>query len=134
MTDHITSLLPIETFPPAVAQGCVCLECRTDDQRTNDLLAPLDDPASRTALTVERMFLRELNGSCRTPIAGYATLEGDAIQFHGLIASFDGQQVFEDRVSGSVSDPEQLGQETGRVLREKAGARFMAEMAAQSAG
>jgi hydroxymethylbilane synthase len=130
--EHVaSSLLSLEDFPPAIGQGCVCIESREGDDQTTERLAPLDDKDARDALRTERAFLRELDGSCRTPIAGLALPEGDTIRFSGLIASLDGQTIFEGADKASRADAERLGQETGRAVRALAGEQFMADLAAQ---
>lgn len=130
--EHVaSSLLPLEDFPPAIGQGCVCIESRIGDDVTTGRLAPLDDPDARDALVTERAFLRELDGSCRTPIAGLAVPDADRIAFHGLIASLDGQTVFESNGQSGRADAEDLGRETGKAVRAKAGETFMADLAAQ---
>lgn len=130
--EHVaSSLLPLEDFPPAIGQGCVCIESRIDDDLTTERLAPLNDQDARDALVTERAFLRELDGSCRTPIAGLALPNGSKITFNGLIASLDGQTVFEGADDASRDDAEALGRETGKAVRAKAGEQFMADLAAQ---
>ncbi|MEO0363614.1 MAG: hydroxymethylbilane synthase, partial [Pseudomonadota bacterium] len=75
---------------PAVAQGAIGVEARADDEAARALLAPLDHEATATRLAAERAFLKALDGSCRTPIAGLAELEGDRIRFRGEILRPDG--------------------------------------------
>src|SRR5690606_31942581 len=65
-----------EVMLPAVAQGAIGIEARADDAETLRLLAPLNDPETTLLLTAERAFLRALDGSCRTPLAGLASLSG----------------------------------------------------------
>ncbi|MEM8876484.1 MAG: hydroxymethylbilane synthase [Pseudomonadota bacterium] len=130
--EHVaSSLLSLDDFPPAIGQGCVCIESRVDNDTTTERLAPLNDPDARDALVTERAFLRELDGSCRTPIAGLALPDADRIAFHGLIASLDGQTVFESEAVAGRAEAEELGRETGKEVRAKAGETFMANLAAQ---
>ena len=72
LEDKITALLPLEKFPPACGQGTIAIECRADDARVRDLLAAIDHRDTSLALACERAFLAALDGSCKTPIAGYA--------------------------------------------------------------
>ena len=99
---HIAALLPLDSFPPACGQGIVAIECRADDQNTRDLLAAIDDRATAAALACERAFLAALDGSCRTPIAGYARIEGGRLVFDGLLLSEDGTQIL---CGGGAGDP-----------------------------
>ncbi|NND75293.1 MAG: hydroxymethylbilane synthase [Ilumatobacter sp.] len=73
MTDRITERLDVGQFVPAVGQGCVAVECRTDDAATLDALAHVDDAATRHAVEVERAFLAELGSGCSLPVGGHVT-------------------------------------------------------------
>ncbi len=75
MTDRITEVLPLDQFVPAVGQGCVAIECRSDDTATRDALAAIDDPATRHAVEVERAFLAELGSGCSLPVGGHVTAD-----------------------------------------------------------
>jgi len=122
--DVPTELLDPVSFPPAPAQGAICIESRIDDDRINGLLAAIDDRATRAAVSCERGFLATLDGSCRTPIAGYATVEGDHLRFHGMILTPDGSQFHEIETSGTASDASALGEAAGQAIRARAGAGF----------
>ena len=81
LADEATALLDVDEFLPAVGQGAVTIEARIDDARTRELLAKIDHADTSVALACERAFLAVLDGSCRTPIAGHATLQGDRAEF-----------------------------------------------------
>jgi hydroxymethylbilane synthase len=119
-----TAPLDVDEFLPAVGQGVIALETRTDDARTRTHLAKIDDAAAATALAAERAFLAILDGSCRTPIAGHARLAGDALHLRGLIVKPDGAESFETERRGSARDAVALGADTGRELRGRAGPDF----------
>ena len=122
--DVPTEILDPVTFPPAPAQGAICIESRIDDDRMNGLLAAIDDRATRVAVSCERGFLATLDGSCRTPIAGYATVEGEYLQFRGMILTPDGSRFHEIETSGPAANAGTLGQDAGQAIRAKAGAEF----------
>lgn len=122
--DVPTELLDPVSFPPAPAQGAICIESRIDDDRINGLLAAIDDRATRAAVSCERGFLATLDGSCRTPIAGYATVEGDYLQFRGMILTPDGSVFHEIETSGAADSAADLGEAAGQAIRAKAGAGF----------
>jgi hydroxymethylbilane synthase len=124
MADVITDLMPLEKFPPAPGQGAICIESRLGDARIEELLAPIHHRNTGLALTCERAFLAALDGSCRTPIAGYATVEDDTMHFSGLILSPDGRTAFDVAMDGGIEGPETLGRRAGEIVREKAGTRF----------
>jgi hydroxymethylbilane synthase len=107
--DRITQFLPIEHSLPAVGQGIVGIECREGDQRTLDYVRALNDDTAQICIAAERAFSARLEGSCQSPIAGYAELNGDSIRVQGLIASTDGLQVFRDTVVGTARDAAMLG-------------------------
>lgn len=122
--DVPTEILDPVSFPPAPAQGAICIESRTDDAQVNGLLAAIDDRATRATVTCERGFLATLDGSCRTPIAGYATVEGEHLQFRGMILTPDGSRYHEIETSGPAGNAGQLGEDAGQAIRDKAGADF----------
>lgn len=126
LADKATSLFDIATFLPAVGQGAVGIECRADDTRTRDILAAIDDGVTRTALTAERAFLRALDGSCRTPIAGHATVSGDRLSLRGLIVKTDGSVAHETSREGAAADAAALGDDAGRELKARGGPDFFA--------
>ena len=121
-----TAILDIDEFLPAVGQGIIAIEARADDARTRDLLDRINAADDLTALTAERAFLAVLDGSCRTPIAGHATLEAGRLRLRGLIAKPDGSAAFETAREGSAADAAAVGSDAGRELRRRAGADFFA--------
>jgi len=123
-TDVITSRLDIDAFPPAVGQGAIVIEARADNDATRTMLDAIHDRATEICLTAERAFLAELDGSCRTPIAGHATLDGDTMVFRGMILKPDGSEVHEISRSCAAIDAFDTGAEAGRVLKEKGGPDF----------
>jgi len=102
---------------PSVAQGAIAVACRADDQRVLDWLAGIDDEPSRLRVTAEREMLAVLDGSCRTPIAGLAEIEGATLKLRGLVASVDGTRVDREERSGAASDAETIGRNLGEALK-----------------
>ena len=97
---EITLAMPPDIMLPAVAQGAIGLQVRQDDERMHALIAPLNDAATAWQMAAERAFLIVLEGSCRTPLAGHAVLNGDRIAFRGMALLLDGSEVFEARREG----------------------------------
>ncbi len=124
MADVITDLIALDVFPPAPGQGAICIEGRLDDDRMARLIEPLDHQETSTALVCERSFLAALDGSCRTPIAGHAVIDGTDISLYGLVLRPDGSETHEVTVSGKTSEVVQLGQSAGDQIREAAGPEF----------
>jgi hydroxymethylbilane synthase len=120
----ITELMPLDLFPPAPGQGAICIEARISDRRIAELLAPIHHAPTGVALGCERAFLAALDGSCRTPIAGHATVEGDRLSFCGLIITPDGRESHDITAEGAVWDAARIGREAGAAIRAKAGPTF----------
>jgi len=121
-----TAVLDVDEFLPAVGQGIIAIEARADDTRTRVLLERINAADDATALAAERAFLAVLDGSCRTPIAGHATITAGRLRFRGLIAKPDGSEAFEAAREGSATEAEALGADAGRELKRRAGADFFA--------
>jgi hydroxymethylbilane synthase len=124
LQQHATSILETSEFLPAVGQGAIGIEARADDRRTLDALARINHRDTFDALACERAFLAELDGSCKTPIAGHATVTGEALSFRGLIARPDGQAAHDIAGTGRRGDAKSIGAEAGRELKRLAGPHF----------
>ena len=128
MKDHITCAIEPEEMLPAVAQGAIGLECRVGDERVEPLLAPLNDETSFTVVSCERAFLKRLDGSCRTPIAALAKLEGERLSLRGQILAPDGSEEFSDHLTGSAREGQAIGILLAETLIDRAGPDFMAAL------
>ncbi|MCE1235380.1 MAG: hydroxymethylbilane synthase [Hyphomicrobiales bacterium] len=124
METTVASLIATDDFLPAVGQGAICIETRADAAATNALVAKIHHPATAAALTLERAFLRILDGSCRTPIAGLARVVGDEIRFEGLILRPDGSEAHAVTRAGPVAEAEAIGIEAGETLKRLGGPDF----------
>ena len=122
--DVPTALLDPRDFPPAPAQGAICIESRIGDTRVNDLLAAINDGDTFDAVSCERAFLAALDGSCRTPIAGYAQMDGDTLTFHGMILTPDGTKAHEVELTGPRLKATEIGTRAGEMVKEAAGPGF----------
>ena len=121
LADRATRIMHVHEFLPAVGQGAIAIETRENDERTRELLARIDHADTSTAIAAERAFLAELDGSCKTPIGGHATLSGDTLHFRGLIAHPDGQPSCDFAARGPRADAIKIGTEAGRELKRIAG-------------
>ncbi|MDI6028835.1 hydroxymethylbilane synthase [Corticibacterium sp. UT-5YL-CI-8] len=123
--EHVTTdLMSLEAFPPAPGQGAICIESRIGDTSARDMLAAIHHVATGHALACERAFLAALDGSCRTPLAGYAEIDGDRLAFSGLILTPDGQETHTVIVEGKAEDAVSLGRKAGAEVRARAGTGF----------
>jgi hydroxymethylbilane synthase len=120
----VTDLMPVEEFPPAPGQAAICIETRVGDKRIGEIVAPLNHAATAAALACERAFLAALDGSCRTPIAGYTKLEGEHLCFSGMILRPDGREAHSVRKEGRAADAAAIGAAAGEEARAKAGPGF----------
>lgn len=120
LTQHATEILDEETFLPAVGQGAIGITARSDDEATLTKLAAICHVPTGIALTTERAFLRVLDGSCRTPIAGLARVNDGKIAFRGMILRKDGSQCFDISAEAAAADAEALGEDCGRKLLAQA--------------
>ncbi len=109
LEERVRYHIPSTDSLPAGGQGAVGIECRTDDQETLALLAPLNDQQTAIRVTAERALNRRLEGGCQVPIGCYAELEGDQIWLRGLVGRPDGTLVLRDEIRGPQSEAEQLG-------------------------
>jgi hydroxymethylbilane synthase len=122
LESRITARLDPKICLPAVTQGVIGIECRQDDRTTVEFLQVLEDPATRKVMDAERAFAARLGGSCQSPIAAYAELEGSHITLHGLVAEPDGSQLLKSTLSGSAENPPALGRQLAeRILGLGAG-------------
>ncbi|MEW5300001.1 MAG: hypothetical protein WDW38_002828 [Sanguina aurantia] len=120
MTEHITATLSMEEMLPAVSQGAIGIACRSDDPDSLALLAKLNHEETRIAIVCERSFLTALDGSCRTPIAGFChKTESGELHFRGLVATVDGSQIMHVVKTGpfTEADAVRIGKEAGAHLK-----------------
>jgi hydroxymethylbilane synthase len=123
LADRITHFIDTERSLPAVGQGIVGVECRSDDARSIALLEALDDAAARQCCEAERAFALRLQGSCQSPIAGFAELHGEQIRLRGLVGSDDGRTVYRGSIEGPASQRHELGTALAeRLIAQGAGA------------
>ncbi len=109
---------------PAIAQGAIGIERRADDDCAAEMLSAIHDRETGIRLAAERSFLATLDGSCETPIAGLATLDGDRMTLSGEILRTDGSEALSDTMSGDASDAAELGEALARALLGRASDDF----------
>lgn len=127
MEQVATDVMESDNFLPALGQGAICIESRSDDANTLNLLAAINHRDTQYELQCERAFLAALDGSCRTPIAGLARLNGRALKFRGMVLSPDGQSRHDASAEGSATDAQALGRDAGERIRKEAGHGFFAD-------
>jgi len=116
LTGRITQIIPRDQLLPAVGQGALGLEIRRDDAGLAHLLDFLDHGSTRITVSAERAFLKELEGGCQVPIAGFARLDEDRLYFKGMVAELDGSRIFAEETAGPSSEAEAIGIACARNL------------------
>jgi len=124
MSDVPATAIAPEDMLPAVAQGAIGIERRLDDADTAEMLDAIHDGPTGLRLAAERAFLKTLDGSCETPIAGLAELDGDILRLRGEILRPDGSERLADEISGPVAEGAALGKTLGDRLLSRAPADF----------
>ena len=124
MEDIITAPISTEEMLPAVAQGAIGIERRENDIRIATMLEAIHNSKTGLLLSAERAFLKALDGSCETPIAGLAELSNGNLRFRGEILKTDGSEVFSDEQVASKDDATLMGVEMAQRLLIKAGSDF----------
>jgi len=116
LADRITQVIPRDQVLPAVGQGALGLEIRRDDAGLAELLGFLDHGPTRMTVSAERAFLKELEGGCQVPIAGFARLDRDRLSFKGMVAELDGTRLFREETDGPKDQAEAIGIACARNL------------------
>ncbi len=109
LQDRISARISVEEMLPAVGQGAVAIETRSDNEFAVEATRRLDHLQTRLACLAERSFLRSLGGGCQFPIAAHATVNGDSLKLDGLVAKPDGSEILRDSLSGPLDNPDALG-------------------------
>jgi hydroxymethylbilane synthase len=113
---RIRRLLATDESLPAIGQGAIGIECRTEDARTNALIAPLHHPDTAQRVLAERAMNHRLQGGCQVPIAGHATLEDDRLHLSGLVGDPDGSRILRAQAEGQRADAEAIGASVANAL------------------
>jgi hydroxymethylbilane synthase len=121
-------LLSENEMLPAVAQGALGLEVRTEDNRLRQLIAFLDHAPTRIAVTAERAFLARLEGGCAVPVAALGKVEGEALILEALISDLDGKRYLRERLSGPGDEAQSMGTALANRLLDRGGRKILAEL------
>jgi hydroxymethylbilane synthase len=128
---RISAAIAEDEMVPAVGQGSLGVETRSDDEETNALVARLDDPRTRAAVTAERALLRSLGGGCQVPIAAHAKVVGGRLSLDGLVAALDGRRVLRESLDGDIADAARVGEELAAKLLERGAGELLSETPAE---
>jgi hydroxymethylbilane synthase len=123
---HVRSRIPAEVMCPAVGQGALAIEVRSDDKAAREILAFLDDAETRMAIECERALLGSLGGGCQVPIGAYAAKSGSDLRLNAMVGRPDGSLILREQASGR--DPQALGLETAQTLLKRGADRILSEV------
>jgi hydroxymethylbilane synthase len=124
----ISEYLEPERVLPAVGQGALGIETRTDDGFTNEMVESLVHQETVTTVRAERAFLKRLEGGCQVPIGAYATLEGETLNLTGMVADLTGVRLIRKEMRGDARQPEVVGERLAEVVLESGGGEILSEI------
>jgi len=127
-SDRVTEYLSPDVCLPAIGQGALALEGRTDDGFVREVVARLDHHPTRIAVTAERAFLERLEGGCQVPIAAHAAITNGTLTLSALIAGVDGRRLVRDSLQGPMRDAHRLGVELAERLLARGGDEILKEI------
>lgn len=125
---RIRESFDVERFVPAIAQGVIGIECRSDDSRTRQLLKPLHDSFAAVRLAAERAMGARMGGACTVPVAGHARLHEGRLQLTGLVAAPDGMRLVRGTLAGRRSTAAELGERLAEQLLNAGGREILADL------
>lgn len=127
--DRITHRFEPEVMLPAIGQGAMAIEIRRNDVDVAALVTQLDHHHTRCAVLAERSLMAALGGSCRTPVGGYATVEGHTLTLRALVGRPDGTEIIQVQHAGTLADAVSLGQRAAKDLLSQGADRILTELA-----
>ena len=126
--DRITQVIPVEIMLPAVGQGALGIELRTNDEAVRRAVSFINHPRTWVEVSAERAFLKRLGGGCQLPVAAYGVKERNNLTVKGLLGSLDGRELIRDEVRGASEDAEVLGTLLAERILSKGGQAIMDEV------
>lgn len=126
--DRIREIIPTTVCLPAVGQGALAIECRSDNKEVRDMLAFLNDLPTKQATDAERAFLGLIEGGCQVPIGVHAEVENDNVKIEAVIASLDGSKVLRNNITGSAVNAADLGRKLGQQMLAEGGEQILADI------
>lgn len=126
--DRIREIIPTTVCLPAVGQGALAIECRSDNKEVREMLAFLNDLPTKQATDAERTFLGLIEGGCQVPIGVHAEVENDNVKIEAVIASLDGSKVLRNNITGPAADAVGLGRKLGQQMLAEGGEQILADI------
>jgi hydroxymethylbilane synthase len=128
LTEHIAHTISLEWVLPAAGQGALGIECRSGDEKTLEILAPLNHDATRQSVTAERALLMALGGGCQVPIGVHGKIVGNALELSGCIAAMNGESIVRAVHTGDATQAEQIGADLAQTLLEMGGRELLSSV------
>ena len=128
LTDRIAGKISTNTCLPAIGQGAVGIECRTDDPRVNEIISILNHEPTHIRVTAERALNHRLEGGCQVPIGGFAEIDGNKLRLRALVGSPDGSEMIRGEVNGTLDEAEKMGVELAEDLLSRGADRILKEV------
>ncbi|MCI5764245.1 hydroxymethylbilane synthase [Actinobacillus porcinus] len=128
LPERIASFIETDVSLPAAGQGAVGIECRLNDTRVQQLLAPLADTETTACVLAERAMNHRLQGGCQVPIGGFAELNGDKLFLRALVGALDGSQIIRAEGESAVENAEVLGVQIAEQLLAQGADKILAEI------
>lgn len=126
--DRVTDVISVEDMLPAVCQGILGIEVRSDDKESKALLDFLRHEPTETRVRCERTFLRRLEGGCQAPIAGHSVIEGDRISMKGIVSDLKGEIFIEAENTGRLSEAAEIGYDLAEAILAAGGKEILDEI------
>jgi len=125
---RIRQEIPFDIMLPAVGQGAMAVEIRSNDLKVQEIVSTLDDTETRHCITAERAFLRRLEGGCQVPIGALARIEGNKINLEGVVGNLDGSKNLRKQISGNISDANALGTRLAEQMLEEGADKILEQV------
>lgn len=126
--DRIREIIPTTVCLPAVGQGALAIECRSDNKEVRDMLTFLNDLPTKQATDAERAFLGLIEGGCQVPIGVHAEVENNNVKIEAVIASLDGSKVLRNNITGPAVNAADLGRKLGQQMLAEGGEQILADI------
>jgi len=125
---RIHQIIPNEVSLHAVGQGALGIECKSDDKKVLEIINILEDKPTSQRCLAERAFLRELEGGCQVPIGVNSKIQNEQLYLTGMVASLDGERLIKDQYIGNINDPEEIGKELAKKLKQQGAEEILSEI------
>ena len=125
---RIHQIIPNEISLHAVGQGALGIECKSDDKKVLEIINVLEDQPTSQRCLAERAFLRELEGGCQVPIGVNSKIQNEQLCLTGMVASLDGERLIKDQYIGNINDPEEVGKELAKTLKQQGAEEILSEI------